>query len=117
MRYFLLGLLAVSTLACDNSEPIAATSSPLGCWRSNDGELDLMADGSWRQTFDVSPTIDTGTWTYNAKSQELTLSIANASSANGPAVTLSRITELTPADMWTAGGSGWTHWQSTPCRN
>lgn len=116
MRYLLLSFLVLSGLACDNGEPIAATSSPLGCWRSSDGELDLMAGGRWQQTFNVSPTIDAGTWTYDAASGDLMLSIASASSANGPGTAFARVTELTPTEMWTAGNSGWTHWQAVACQ-
>jgi len=115
MRYLLLTLILV-TIGCGGAEPISETASPVGCWRSDGQELDLMPDGSWRQTFDVSPTTDAGTWTYDASSQYLTLTITSASSANGPATSLSRVPELTPTEMWTASGAGATHWQSVACR-
>jgi hypothetical protein len=116
MRYLFL-TLALVTIGCGGAEPIAETVSPVGCWRSDGQELDLKADGSWRQTFDVSPTTDAGTWTYDAGTQYLTLTITSASSANGAATSLSRVSELTAAEMWTASNSGWTHWQAVACQN
>lgn len=116
MRYLLLSFLVLSGLACDNGEPIAATSSPLGCWRSSDGELDLMAGGRWQQTFNVSPTVDAGTWTYDAGTRELALSITIASSSNGPALALWQVTDLTPAEMWTYSGAI-TQWRAVACQD
>lgn len=113
MRYFLLAL-TFSALACD-SEPIASTTSPVGCWQSQTGRLDLMPTGQWQQTFDVSPTADSGTWVYDAGRGELTLSIANASSANGPGLTTWQITDLTPTEMRTRVGTVATSWQAVSC--
>ena len=115
MRYFLL-TLALATVGCGTGEAIEGTSSPVGCWQSDTGRLDLMPTGQWQQTFNVSPTTDSGTWTYDAGLRELQLSIANASSANGPAITTWRVTELTSAEMWTDIGAV-THWHSIACGN
>jgi len=117
MRYILLTLATLSVLGCGGTEPISQESSPLGCWRSDTGELDLMGDGSWRQTFDASSTTDAGSWTYSPASRKLMLSIDNASSANASgAQSLWRVERLTSADMLTKVGAAVTQWRAIGCQ-
>ena len=114
MRYF---LLILATLAgCGGSEAIREVSSPIGCWQSSTGELDLMGNGTWRQTFDESATTDNGTWSYDAGHRQLALSIASASSSSGQASSTWQVTDLTATVMSTEVGSASTQWGAIACQ-